>query len=138
MNYNLAVLGGNLTRDPELRYTSNGQSVVDMSLAVNRHYSLDGEKKSEVSFFNIVAWGKQAEACANYLAKGSSVLVEGRLQQDTWEKDGQKRSAVKVIANRVEFLGGKKDKDEYYEDKERQQERKEEPVKDEEDESIPF
>jgi len=132
MNYNLAVLGGNLTRDPELRYTSNGQAVVDMSLAVNRHYSLfDGEKKSEVSFFNIVAWGKQAEACANYLAKGSSVLVEGRLQQDTWEKDGQKRSAVKVIANRVEFLGRKKDKDEYYEDKER-------TVKDEEDESIPF
>jgi single-strand DNA-binding protein len=104
-NYNKVILMGNLTRDPELRYTPNGTAVSTLSLAVNRRPKPDSQEK-EVDFFDIVAFGKQAENCSEYLRKGSPILVDGRLQQRRWETDeGQKRSKVEVVAFSVQFLG---------------------------------
>ena len=101
---------GNLTRDPELRYTPGGQAVCDIGIAINRKYTANGQDKEEVCFVDIVVWAKQAESCSKYLRKGSSVLVEGRLQYDTWEdKDGKKRSRLRVTAERVQFLSSKSD-----------------------------
>ena len=110
-NLNMVLLIGNLTRDPELRYIPSGTAVANMGLATNRIYTTqDGERKEEVCFVEIVVWSKTAENCANYLSKGSSVFVEGRLQFDSWEtEDGQKRSKLRVVANRVQFLGGRRD-----------------------------
>jgi len=100
---------GNLTRDPELRYTQGGAPVSRFSIAVNRVYTTNtGEKKEEVSFLPIVVWGKQAESCNQYLNKGRLVLVDGRLRQHSWEsKEGEKRNTIEVIAYRVQFLGAK-------------------------------
>src|SRR5262245_51589008 len=97
----------NLTRAPELRYTPSGTAVTDIRLAVNRDFTMQtGEKRQETSFLTVVVWGKQAEASGEYLDKGSPVLVEGRLQTRDWEtKDGQKRSVVEVVAERIQFLG---------------------------------
>lgn len=104
---NRVLLIGNLTRDPELRYTPGGAAVCEFAIAINRSYtSKTGEKKDEVAYIDIVAWARQAEICAEYLKKGRSVFVEGRLTQDRWEQDGQKRSRVRVTADRVQFLGG--------------------------------
>jgi len=100
---------GNLTRDPELRYIPSGSAVANLRLAINRTYkSQTGEMKEEVTFVNVVVWGKQAENCSEYLSKGSPVFVEGRLQSRQWETDdGQKRSVLEVVADRVQFLGKK-------------------------------
>lgn len=108
-NLNKVFLMGNLTRDPELRYVPSGTAVANFSLAVNRQYKgTTGEKKEEVSFIRVVVWGKMAEICGEYLSKGRPVLVEGRLQSRSWEgQDGQKRSALDVIANNVQFLGSR-------------------------------
>ena len=105
---NKVLLIGNLTRDPELRYTPQGAAVCEFSIAMNRTFSSKtGEKKEEVTFIDIVAWARTAEICGEYLKKGRPVFVEGRLQQDRWEQpDGQKRSRIKVTAERVQFLGG--------------------------------
>lgn len=111
---NVVVLGGRLTRDVEIRYTPSGTPVATFGLAVNR-YSKDavGETKNEASFFDIVAFGKTAEASGQYLSKGSSVVIEGVLQQRRWETDdGQKRSKVEIVANRVHFQGKPKGQDE--------------------------
>jgi single-strand DNA-binding protein len=109
-NFNRVLLMGNLTRDPELRYIPNGSAVTNLRLAVNRSYKNQaGELKEEVTYVNIVVWGKQAENCAEYLAKGSSIFVEGRLQSRQWETDdGQKRSTLEVVADRVQFLERKR------------------------------
>ena len=105
-NYNKVILMGNLTRDPELRYTPNGTAVATLGLAVNRKYKVNEEWKEETDFFDIVVFGKQAENCSEYLKKGRPVLVDGRLQQRRWENDeGQKRSKVEVVASIVQFLG---------------------------------
>lgn len=103
---NKVMLIGNLTRDPELRYIPSGQGVASFSLAVNRAYtSQTGEKKEEVNFIRIVAWGRQAEICNEYLKKGSPVFIEGRLQARSWEaQDGSKRSTVEVVAQNIQFL----------------------------------
>ncbi|MBL7158020.1 MAG: single-stranded DNA-binding protein [Candidatus Omnitrophica bacterium] len=103
---NKVLLMGNLTRDPELRYIPSGTAVASFDLAVNRVYSSQsGEKKKEVSYIRIVTWGRRAEVCGEYLAKGSPVFVEGRLRSRSWEaQDGQKRSTIEVIANNVQFL----------------------------------
>jgi len=103
---NKVMLIGNLTRDPELRYLPSGQAVATFSIACNRTYnSKTGEKKEEVSFIRIVVWARRAEICNEYLKKGSSVFVEGRLQSRSWgAPDGTKRSAVEVIADNVQFL----------------------------------
>ena len=108
VSFNRVVLAGNLTRDPELRFTQSGTPVCGFGLAVNRVFS----KNDEVDFFNISAWRDLGERVANYTKKGDPVLVEGRLQYRTWEaQDGSKRSAVDVVADNVQFLGRAGDSD---------------------------
>ena len=104
-SYNKAILMGNLTRDPEVRYLTKGTAVASFALAVNRKYKQGEETKEEVGFFDIVVYGKQAELCGQYLNKGDSCLIEGRLQQRRWEsEDGQKRNKVEVVAEAVRFM----------------------------------
>lgn len=106
-SFNQVTLMGNLTRDPELRTTPNGQSVCSFSLALNRSYKgADGEWKEMTDYVDIVAWGPLGERVAQYLSKGRPALVSGRLQSRSWEQDGNKRSKVEVVANDVTFLGG--------------------------------
>src|SRR5919204_5154358 len=103
---NKVLLIGNLTRPPELRSTPSGTAVADLRLAVNHDYTTQsGERRQEACFLTVVVWGKQAESCSEYLDKGSEVFVEGRIQTRDWEsKDGQKRSATEVVAERVQFM----------------------------------
>jgi single-strand DNA-binding protein len=102
---NSVTLLGNLTRDPELRYTPQGTAVATFGLAVNRRYQQEGQQREEVCFVDIVAFGRQAETVNEYLAKGNLALVEGRLQWRSWETpDGQKRSKHEVVANNVQFM----------------------------------
>ncbi|MFV1951443.1 MAG: single-stranded DNA-binding protein [Nitrospinota bacterium] len=102
---NKVFLMGNLTRDPELRYTAGGSSVADFGIAVNRKYKQGDDWKEDVCFVDITVWGKQAENCAEYLNKGRGVFIEGRLQFRSWEsEEGQKRSKIEVVANNVQFL----------------------------------
>ncbi len=108
VSFNRVILAGNLTRDPELRFTQSGTPVCGFGLAVNRVFS----KNDEVDFFNVSAWRDLGERVANYTKKGDPVLVEGRLQYRTWEaQDGSKRSAIDVVADNVQFLGGRADAD---------------------------
>ncbi len=106
-NLNKVFLIGNLTRDPELRYTPNGVAVANLGLAVNRRFrDKTGELKEDVCFLTVTVWDKQAEACCQYLQKGSPVFVEGVLQSRSWEtSEGQKRSTIDVRAERIQFLG---------------------------------
>lgn len=101
--FNMAVVVGNLTKDPELRYTANGNAVCNFTVAVNTGY---GDKES-VFFADCVAWGKTAEAVSQYCTKGKQVLVSGSLQTRSWESDGVKRYKTEIVANVVQFLGGK-------------------------------
>ncbi|MEW6571281.1 MAG: single-stranded DNA-binding protein [Nitrospirota bacterium] len=102
--YNKVILIGNLTKDPELRYTPQGTPVASFRIAVNYRYKQSDEVKQETMFIDNVVFGKQAESCSKYLNKGSSVLVEGRLQERRWESDGQQKSKFEVIAQSVRFL----------------------------------
>lgn len=105
--FNKVILMGNLTRDPEVRTTPNGQSVANFSLAVNRTWKgADGNTQEAVSYIDCVAWGRPGEVIAQYLQKGRPVLVSGRLDQRSWEQDGQKRSKVEVIVEDFNFVGG--------------------------------
>ena len=109
---NKIFLIGNLTKDPELRHTPNGVGVVNLRVAVNRKYRdrTSGDLKEETCFITVTAWDKQAEACNQYLSKGSPIFVEGTLQSRSWEtNDGQKRNTIEVRAERVQFLGSSKD-----------------------------
>ena len=104
-SFNKVILMGNLTKDPEIRYTPSGTAVANFGLAVNRRYRQGDETKEEVCFIDIVVFGKQAENSGQYLSKGQGVIVEGRLQQRRWEsEDGQKRSKHEVVAQSVNFL----------------------------------
>lgn len=106
-SFNQVILMGNLTRDPELRQTPNGQSVCSFSLALNRSYKgSDGNWTEATDYIDIVAWGPLGERVAQYLTKGRPALVNGRIQSRSWEQDGQKRSKVEVVAQDVTFLGG--------------------------------
>jgi single-strand DNA-binding protein len=106
-SFNQVILMGNLTRDPELRNTPNGQSVCSFSLALNRSYKgADGNWTEATDYVDVVAWGPLGERVAQYLTKGRPCLVNGRLQSRSWEQDGQKRSKVEVNAQDVTFLGG--------------------------------
>jgi single-strand DNA-binding protein len=108
VSFNRVVLAGNLTRDPELRFTNDGIPVCSFGLAVNRVRS----RSEEVDFFDISAWRELGETIANYKKKGDPILLEGRLQYRTWEaQDGSKRSKVDVVADNVQFLGGRSDTD---------------------------
>lgn len=114
---NKVIIAGRLTRKPELRKTPNGNSVTDLLIALNREFTtVNGEKQQEVCFVDVVVWGKQAEVCVEYLDTSSPVLVEGRLQLDTWHgKDGGKRSKLRVAAERVQFLEKKGQHDKVHE-----------------------
>jgi len=105
-NYNKVILLGNLTRDPELRYTPSGLAVADLSLAVNRRSrSAEGERRDSVVFVEVTAWGKQAELINEYYSKGQPIFIEGRLSLDEWTgKDGQRRSKLRVVLEKFEFL----------------------------------
>ena len=104
MSLNSVNVMGNLTRDPELKYTASGRAVCNLAIANNRVYSKNGEKVTEVSYFDVEVWGVIAENCAKYLSKGSGIIVEGRLRQDRWEKDGKTQSRVRIAANNVHFM----------------------------------
>ncbi len=107
-SYNKVLLMGNLTRDIELKSIAGGQNVAKMGLAVNRRWTgQDGQQKEEVTFVDCEAWGKTAEILAKYLSKGKPVFVEGRLKLDTWEKDGQKHSKMKVVVESFQFIDSK-------------------------------
>jgi len=106
VSLNRVLLIGNLTKDPELRYTPSGTPVANLRLAVNSSFkSQTGERKEETCFVTIVVWSRQAELCNQYLKKGRSIFVEGRLIFRSWEAEGQKRSTMEVRADRVQFLG---------------------------------
>jgi single-strand DNA-binding protein len=107
-SFNRVILVGNLTRDIEVRYLQSGMAVADIGLAVNdRRKNQAGEWVEEVTFVDITLWGRTAEVAGEYLSKGSPVLIEGRLKLDQWEQDGQKRSKLKVIGERMQMLGGR-------------------------------
>src|SRR6185503_20052779 len=109
-SFNKVILLGNLTRDPEVRYTPKGSAVCDLGLAVNRAYTLDnGEKREEVTFVDVVLWARLAEIAGEYLKKGRPVFIEGRLQLDTWDdkQSGQKRSKLRVIGETMQLLGSR-------------------------------
>ncbi|HDS08609.1 MAG TPA: single-stranded DNA-binding protein [Firmicutes bacterium] len=103
---NRIFLIGNLTRDPELKFTQSGAAVANFSIAVNRSWrKQNGDKQEETTFVRIITWRKLAEICNEYLKKGSTILVEGRLANRTWTtQDGQKRSTIEVIANNIQFI----------------------------------
>lgn len=103
---NRVLLLGNLTRDPEVRYLPTGQANATLRMATTRRFKTQkGEDKEETCFVDVVVWGKQAEVCGQYLSKGSPLFVEGRLQYDEWEKDGQKRNCLRIVAEHTQFVG---------------------------------
>lgn len=110
-SFNKVILMGNLTRDPDMRTVGSGMKVARLRLAVNeRRRDRDGQLQDFPIFVDVDVWDKSAELCGQYLVKGSGILVEGRLQQDTWEKDGVKHSALKVRATAVKFLSSRGDR----------------------------
>jgi single-strand DNA-binding protein len=109
-SFNKVILLGNLTRDPEVRYTPKGSAVCDLGLAVNRNYTLDnGEKREEVTFVDVVLWARLAEIAGEYLKKGRPVFIEGRLQMDSWDdkQTGQKRTKLRVVGETMQLLGSR-------------------------------
>ena len=109
-NLNKVLLLGNVTRDPEVRYTPKGSAVCDLGIAVNRGYTTDsGEKREEVTFVDVTLWGRTAEVASEYLKKGRPVFIEGRLQMDSWDdkQTGQKRMRLRVVAENMQLLGGR-------------------------------
>jgi single-strand DNA-binding protein len=111
-NLNKVMLMGNLTRDPEVRYTPKGTAVAELGLAINRVYSAEnGEKREETTFVDVTLWGRTAEIAGEYLKKGRPVFIEGRLQLDSWDdkQTGQKRSKLKVVGEAMQLMGGRGD-----------------------------
>ncbi len=107
-SFNRVILLGNITRDIELRYTPGGTAVTEIGMAVNdRRKNQQGEWVEETTFVDVTLWGRTAEIASEYLSKGSPVLIEGRLKLDQWEQDGQKRSKLRVVAERMQLLGGR-------------------------------
>ncbi len=106
---NKVILMGNLTRNPEQRFTQSGTAVCDFAIAINRKITVNGQERDETVFVDVQVWGKQAENVARYCAKGSCVFVEGRLALDQWSdrNTGEKKSKMKVVADRVQFIGGR-------------------------------
>ncbi len=128
-SFNRVILMGNLTRDVELKHTKSGTAVASVGLAMNSKRKVNDEMVDETTFVDVTFWGRQAELVSEYLGKGSPIFVEGRLKLDTWETDGQKRSKLHVVAERMQFIGG----DEYRQPAEPQQTSDDGP-----DDSIPF
>jgi single-strand DNA-binding protein len=108
MNINRVILTGNLTRDPDMAVTNSGLAVCKLGIAVNgRRKNQDGTWEEKANFFRVTVFGKQGENCAQYLKKGRAVAIDGRLEWSQWERDGQKRESVDIIADNVQFLGGR-------------------------------
>jgi len=109
-NLNKVMLMGNLTRDPEVKYTPKGTAVAELGMAINRYFSAEnGEKREETTFVDVTLWGRQAEIAGEYLKKGRPVFIEGRLQLDTWDdkQTGQKRSKLKVVGEGLQLIGAR-------------------------------
>lgn len=109
-SFNKVILLGNLTRDPEVRYTPKGTAVAELGMAINRVYTAEsGEKREETTFVDVTLWGRTAEIAGEYLKKGRPVFIEGRLQLDTWDdkQTGQKRSKLKVVGEGLQLIGGR-------------------------------
>ncbi|KAB2647675.1 MAG: single-stranded DNA-binding protein [Verrucomicrobia bacterium] len=109
-SYNKVMIIGNLTRDPEIKYTPKGTAIADIGLAVNRNYTTEsGEKREEVTFIDVTLWGRVAEIVGEYCKKGRPLFVEGRLQLDSWDDKatGQKRSKLKVVGENIQLLGSR-------------------------------
>lgn len=110
-SFNKVILLGNLTRDPQVRYTPSGTAVAEIGMAVNRYWfdKQTNSRREETTFVDVTLWGRDAEVAGEYLAKGRPVLIEGRLQLDTWDdkQTGQKRSKLRVVAERMQMLGGR-------------------------------
>lgn len=107
-NFNRVLIAGNLTRDPELRYIASGTAVTDLGIAITeKRKNASGEFVEDTVFVDVTLWARQAEVACEYLKKGSNVLIEGRLKFDTWETDGQKRSKLRVVGERMQMLGSR-------------------------------
>lgn len=104
-SYNRVVLMGNLTRDVEVRETPGGAVVTDLGLAVNDRVKRNDEWVDEVTFVDVTMWGRTAEVAGEYLHKGSPILIEGRLKLDSWERDGEKRTKLRVVGEKMQMLG---------------------------------
>jgi single-strand DNA-binding protein len=108
-NFNRIILAGNLVHSPDLKFTQGGMAICKVNLAVNSRVKKGDKWEDEVSYFDLVAFGKTGEAIAEHVGKGQSILIEGRLKQERWEKEGQKKSAVRVYIDTVQFLSPKKE-----------------------------
>jgi single-strand DNA-binding protein len=107
---NRVIIIGRLTRDPELKHTQSGTALANFSIASNKSYKSNGETKDQVNFFNCSAWSKLAETICKYCKKGQRIGIEGRLQQRTWDdQNGEKKSAVDIVVESIQFLEGKKE-----------------------------
>ncbi|MGA1523385.1 MAG: single-stranded DNA-binding protein [Planctomycetota bacterium] len=108
-NFNKVILLGNLTRDPEVRQVGGGQSVAKLGMAVNRTFTVNGEKREETCYVDLTAWGRQAEVLGQYAGKGRPLMIEGRLQYSQWEDKatGQKRNKLEVVIENFQFVGGR-------------------------------
>jgi single-strand DNA-binding protein len=133
-SYNSVVLVGNVTRDPEVKFLQSGTAVCDLGLAINERVKRGDDYVDEPVFVDVTLFGRTAEVAGEYLAKGAPVLIAGRLKYEQWEKDGQKRSKLKVVAEKLQMLGGKPRSEDSQERQERPQEQSQVPVGDE----IPF
>jgi single-strand DNA-binding protein len=133
-SYNSVVLVGNVTRDPEVKFLQSGTAVCDLGLAINERVKRGDDYVDEPVFVDVTLFGRTAEVAGEYLAKGAPVLIAGRLKYEQWEKDGQKRSKLKVVADKLQMLGQRQRSEDSQERHERPQEQSQVPVGDE----IPF
>jgi single-strand DNA-binding protein len=133
-SYNSVVLVGNVTRDPEVKFLQSGTAVCDLGLAINERVKRGDEWVEDVCFVDVTLFGRTAEVAGEYLSKGAPVLIAGRLKYEQWEKDGQKRSKLKVVAEKLQMLGQRQRSEDSQERQERPQEQSQVPVGDE----IPF
>jgi single-strand DNA-binding protein len=133
-SYNSVVLVGNVTRDPEVKFLQSGTAVCDLGLAINERVKRGDDYVDEPVFVDVTLFGRTAEVAGEYLAKGAPVLIAGRLKYEQWEKDGQKRSKLKVVAEKLQMLGQRQRSEDSQERQERPQEQSQVPVQEE----IPF
>jgi single-strand DNA-binding protein len=112
MSYNKVIVMGNLTRDPELRYIASGTAVCDLGLAINDKRKVGDKWEEETTFIDVTCWARTAEVCAEYLKKGSQVLIDGKLKMENWQnKEGNKRSKIKIVCNEMRMTSNKKNSD---------------------------
>ena len=143
-SFNRVILMGNITRDIELRYTSGGTAVTEIGLAVNDRVKKNDEWVDETTFVDVTLWGKTAELVNQYLSKGKPILIEGRLKLDQWEQDGQKRSKLRVVGEKMQFIGGREggpsqsSRDNYQQSGSKQSSQNDQSMAPPPDDDIPF